>query len=151
MPRHDAEGIEGRQGRAGEKPYAQVERKSRQSAEHQEEEVLDHDGPLGQTTQVASAGRGSNARLLLDARPRQVDIEQQQENTEADDGRLVGEDAAPLAIFLVDPNHSSSMHVAEKREKTHIKSITVPHQGVMQQVPIDLLWEELVPILDQQS
>lgn len=119
MPRHDAEGIEGRQGRAGEKPYAQVERKSRQSAEHQEEEVLDHDGPLGQTTQVASAGRGSNARLLLDARPRQVDIEQQQENTEADDGR--------------------------------IKSITVPHQGVMQQVPIDLLWEELVPILDQQS
>jgi hypothetical protein len=57
---------------------------------HTEEYILKDNGLLSKSTEAASRrGRSSFGRgLLLDASPCQVDIEEEEEDTEADDGRL---------------------------------------------------------------
>ncbi len=58
-----------------------------------EEHVLEHDGLLREAAQVArlrGGGPGLGDRLLLDARPGQVDVEEQQQGAKPDDGGLQG-------------------------------------------------------------
>lgn len=77
-----------------------------------EEHVLEHDGLLREAAKVAVGERGRAVRdgLLLDAGPGEVDVEEQQEDAEADDGR--------------------------------VELVVVPHQGVVQQVAVDLGLDE---------
>jgi len=63
-----------------------------------EEEILKHYGLLRELAQVAFAGERIWYRLLLDARPRKVDVEKQEEDTEADDGRLPGQKASAYRV-----------------------------------------------------
>jgi hypothetical protein len=57
--------------------------------ERTEEQVLEHDRLLRQSAKVAPAsGIRVGDRLALDARPREVDVEEEQENSETDDGWL---------------------------------------------------------------
>lgn len=53
-----------------------------------EEYVLRHDGLLGQLAEVALPRRRVWHRLHLDARPGQVDVEQEEQHAEAYNGRL---------------------------------------------------------------
>lgn len=58
-----------------------------------EEHVLEDDGLLGEPAEVACVcavgGLGVGDGLALDARPGEVDVEEQEEDAEADDGALV--------------------------------------------------------------
>lgn len=77
-----------------------------------EEHVLEHDGLLGEAAKVAvsegvvAVGHG----LLLDAGPGEVDVKEQQEDAEADDGG--------------------------------VELVVVAHEGVVQQVAVDLGLDE---------
>lgn len=55
-----------------------------------EEHVLEHNGLLGEAAKVAirQEARVLGDGLLLDARPGEVDVEEEQEYAEANDGRL---------------------------------------------------------------
>jgi hypothetical protein len=79
-----AKPCEGRRG--AEEPYRDMEGESTEQTVDEEEEVLQQQRVRAQRTRrriVCTWVAG-----LLDARPRQVDVEEQQESPEADDGRL---------------------------------------------------------------
>lgn len=77
-----------------------------------EEHVLEDDGLLGEAAKAAIGDEVGAVRhgLLLDAGPGEVDVEEQQQDAEADDGR--------------------------------VELVVVPHQGVVQQVAVDLGLDE---------
>jgi hypothetical protein len=90
----DAEQGERGEARGGQEADGAVECEGAECAEHEEEEVLVDDGLLGEPAKV---GVGVACRVgvaaagglaALDARPSQVDVEEEEEDTEADDGGL---------------------------------------------------------------
>lgn len=86
---------------------------------------------LGEPAKVAV---GEHARvfgdgLFLDARPREVDVEEEQEDAEADDGWLCGRQSASVRSPLGDLGGGSGKY---------IKLVSISHQRIVQQVSIYL-------------
>lgn len=102
-----------------------------------EEDVLDEDGLLRQAAKVA-AGRDLAVwpRLLLDARPCQVDVEQQEQDAEPGDRGLEAAAAAAASLHV----SARTTHVAGNVDSGHAyrKTILIQHQGIVQQMSVDL-------------
>lgn len=96
-----------------------------------EEHVLRHDGLLGQLAQVALAGRRVGHGLLLDARPGQVDVEEEEQHPEAYDGGLEDVSANAVPVLEVPLRIPSASF-------TYIEAVAIAHQRVVQQVSVDL-------------
>jgi hypothetical protein len=81
-----------------------VEGASRKSAEQEEEDILKHNRLLCKAEKVVVFGivrhSGVLGGLLLDARPCQVDIEEQEENTQADYRGLLHISVIKIACWI---------------------------------------------------
>jgi len=80
--------VERGEARGGEEADGDVEGEGGEGAEDQEEDVLQDDGLLGEAPEVGGfVGRGSGGGFF-DARPGEVDVEEEEEDAEADNGAL---------------------------------------------------------------
>lgn len=68
-------------------------------------------------------GSGLCGGLPLDARPGQVHVKEEQQNAEAEDGGLLGKSARVSS---------------GDRLELYIELIVLPHQGVVEQMAVDL-------------
>ncbi|KAH8198892.1 hypothetical protein TruAng_006945 [Truncatella angustata] len=84
---HETQVVQRREGRRRQEPDREVEGERRERAQDEEEQVLEHDRLLRQAAQVTVAPRGRGG-LLLDARPGQVDVEQEEQRAQANDRRV---------------------------------------------------------------
>jgi hypothetical protein len=101
-----------------------VEGEGGEGAEDQEENVLEDDGLLGEAAEVGGFGGRGGGGGFFDACPGEVDVEEEEEDAEADDGALGWLEGCDGGGWIWE---------------TCIELVVCSHQGVVEEMSIDLV------------